>query len=146
MSKTQTPFNFDISRLVGDLKLPVMDVEQIISIQRRNLEAVTAANQVAWEGMQAWSRRQTEIVRETLEEAGTIISELATAGTPEDKIVRQIDRLKQAYEAAVSNARELTELAAKSNGEAVELVSCRICDSLDEIKSVTKKATGRKAA
>lgn len=146
MSKTQSPFEFDISRILGELKSPVADIEQIVSIQRRNFEAITAANQMTVEGIQSVVRRQAEIVRETLEDASSMLSDLTAAGTPEDKIIRQLERVKRAYDNAMSNVRELAELAAKSNGEAVDVVTNRISDSIDEIKSATRKSNGGRRA
>ena len=140
-----TPFDMDITKLMADFKLPLIDVQQIMAISRKNIEAVTAANQLAVEGIQAVLKRQAEIVQESIKEANSIVSEITAAGTPEDKIIRQVELVKQAYEHAISNTKELAELAAKSNEEAIEVISGRVTDSLDEIKAVTKK-TGKKAA
>lgn len=141
-----TPFDMDITKMMADFKMPMLDVQQIMTISRKNIEAMTAANQLAVEGIQACLKRQAEIVQESLKEANSIVTEMAAAGTPEDKIVRQVELVKQAYENAISNTKELAEIAAKSNGEAIELISERVSDSLDEIKAVTKKATTKKAA
>lgn len=140
-----TPFDMDITKLMSDFKMPMIDVQQIMTISRKNIEAMTAANQLAAEGIQAIMRRQAEIVQESLKEANSLVSEIAAAGTPEDKIVRQVELVKQAYEHALSNTKELAELAAKSNEEAIEVIAARVSDTLDEIKAVTKKTT-KKAA
>jgi phasin family protein len=149
MAKNTGLFDVDFSKIASEfklpLKMPLVDVEQLMAIQRKNIEAFTAANQLTVEGVQALLRRQAEIVKETVEEAGSMVSELVAAGTPEDKMVRQVELLKSAYEHAISNAKELAELASKSNGEAAEIIAGRITDSLDEIKGVAKK-TARKAA
>ena len=50
----QNPFfDFDFSKIVSEYKLPGVDVEALVSAQRRNIEAITAANQLAFEGLQA---------------------------------------------------------------------------------------------
>lgn len=141
-----TPFEMDITKIMTDYKLPMIDMQQIITISRKNIEAMTAANQLAVEGIQACLKRQAEIVQESIKEANSIVSEITAAGTPEDKIIRQVELMKSAYESAISSTRELAEIATKSNEEAAEIISCRVCDTLDEIKSVAKKATGKKAA
>lgn len=145
MVKNTGPFDVDFTKMVGEFKLPLVDMDQMMAIQRKNIEAFTAANQLTVEGLQALMRRQAEIVKSSVEEAGSIVSELVAAGTPEDKMVRQVELMKSAYEHAMSNAKELAELASKSNGEAAEIIAARITDSLDEIKSVAKKGS-RKAA
>lgn len=141
-----TPFDIDITKMMADFKLPLVDMQQWITISRKNIEAVSAANQLAVEGIQAVIKRQAEIVQESIKEANSLVSEITAAGTPEDKILRQVELVKSAYETAISNTKELAEIAAKSNEEAIEVISGRVSDSLDEIKAVTKKATGKKAA
>lgn len=141
-----TPFDMDITKMMADFKLPMVDMQQWMTISRKNIEAMSAANQLAVEGMQAMIKRQAEIVQESIKDANSLVSEITAAGTPEDKILRQVELVKSAYENALSNTKELAEIAAKSNEEAIEVISGRVSDSLDEIKAVTKKATGKKAA
>ncbi len=141
-----TPFDMDITKMMADFKMPMVDMQQWMTISRKNIEAVSAANQLAVEGIQALIKRQAEIVQASIKDANSIVSEITAAGTPEDKILRQVELVKSAYENVISNTKELAEIAAKSNEEAIEVISGRVSDSLDEIKAVTKKATGKKAA
>ncbi|AWK87095.1 phasin family protein [Azospirillum thermophilum] len=130
------PFlDFDITKIIGDFKMPGVDVEALIASQRRNIEAVTAANQLAFEGLQAAARRQAEILRSSLEEASGYVNQVVAAGTPEEKAARQTELVKAAFEKAIANAREVSELLAKSNTEAAEILSKRVSESLDELKS-----------
>lgn len=144
-SSTNPMFNMDISKIMGDLKMPSLDFEQGMQTVRRNIEAMTAANQLAMEGWQTIARRQMEIIKNSLQESSTMINQLSAAGTPEEKVARQIELLKQSYEQACANVREVQELAAKSGDQAMEVISDRVCGSLDEIKSAARK-TGKKAA
>lgn len=127
-------FDFDISKFVGDFKVPGLDVESLVSSQRKNIEALTQANKLAFEGVQAVFKRQVEILRQTLEESATVAKELVEAGTPQEKAVRQTELAKDAFERALSNSRELSEIIAKSNSEAFELLNKRFTQVLDEIK------------
>ncbi len=145
MAKTSTPFETDITKLMSSYKLPMVDMQEIMSISQKNIEAVTAANQVAAEGFQTMWRRNTEIAQRSMEEVSRLMSELTAAGTPEDKMARQLELVKAAYEKALANAKELSELASKSSSEASELLCERVCESLDEIKAVAKKSA-KKAA
>lgn len=134
----------DASKLMKDFKLPGVDVEAVISSQRRNLEALTAANQLALEGMQAVAKRQTEILRQMMEEASQAVRDVMAAGSPEDKAARQTELVKDAFKRAIGNMRELAEMVSKSQGEAFEVINKRVTDSLDEIKgAVAKKQAPR---
>jgi phasin family protein len=127
-------FDFDISKFVGEFKVPGLDVESLVASQRKNIEALTQANKLAFEGVQAVFKRQVEILRQTLEESSTIAKELVEAGTPQEKAVRQTELAKDAFERALANSRELSEIIAKSNSEAFELLNKRFSQVLDEIK------------
>ncbi|MFD1625733.1 phasin family protein [Azospirillum griseum] len=139
-TKTSNPFlEFDPSKLLGDFKLPGVDVEAILSSQRKNIEALTAANQLAAEGFQAVLRRQAEILRASVEEASGYVNDVLTAGTPEAKAAKQAELVKAAFEKSLANARELAELIAKSNTEAADVLSKRVSESLEELKTAVAK-------
>ncbi len=134
-------FEMDVSKVLAEFKLPGVDVDAILASQRKNIEAVTAANQLAIEGMQAVVRRQAEILRTTLEETGTILTEVLGAGAPEDKAAKQAELVKSAFENALSNMKELAELVAKSNTEAANVISKRVSEGLEELKTALAKAS-----
>ena len=146
MAKTNPFFDIDmskfadVSKLMSEFKLPGVDVESVLASQQKNIQALTAANQLALEGFQAVVRRQSEIVRQTMEQTSSMMSELMAAGSPEDKVAKQADLVKLAFEKALSNARELAELVAKSNSEAAEVINKRVSESLEEVKAVVTKA------
>jgi phasin family protein len=129
----------DATKLMKDFKLPGVDVEAVVSSQRRNLEALTAANQLAIEGMQAIAKRQSEILRQMMEEASQAMRDVMAPGSPEDKAARQTEVVKEAFKRAIGNMRELAEMVSKSQGEAFEVINKRVTDSLDELKTVVAK-------
>jgi len=125
---------FDVSKYLGDFKVPGVDVENLVTSQRKNIEALTQANKLAFEGVQALFKRQVEIARQAIEESATVARQLVEAGTPQEKAVRQTELTKEAFEQALANARELSEIVAKSNSEAFELLNKRFFQILDELK------------
>lgn len=157
MAATKNPFLdfdpskfFDASRFTdfqkafSEFKLPSADFEGVVSAQRRNVEAIVAANQLAIEGYQAVARRQAEIVRQSLEETSAIMTELMAAGTPEDKVAKQAALVKGAFEKASANLKELSELVAKSNSEAAEVLSKRVKESIEELQVIMAKSSLKK--
>jgi phasin family protein len=129
----------DASKLLKDFKMPGVDIEAVVSSQRRNLEALTAANQLALEGMQAVARRQSEIFRQMMEEASQGMRDMMAAGSPEDKAAKQTELVKEAFRRAIGNMRELADMVSKSQGDAFEVINKRVTDSLDELKTVVAK-------
>ena len=93
---------------------------------------------------QAVIRRQSEILRQGIEDASKAFGELNAAGTPQDKMTKQVELMKQAYEASLSNLRELTEMASKSNGEAADLLTTRVSETFSEFTGEVAKAAKKK--
>ena len=138
--QTEQFFDFDVSKYLGDFKVPGVDVETIVANQRKNIEALTQANKMAFEGLQNVVKRQVEILRQTMDEAAQVAKDFAEPGTPQDKAAKQAEFAKDAFERALGNARELAEMITKANSEAFDLLNKRFTQSLDEAREVFQKA------
>ena len=140
----KNPFlDFDMQamqKMMGDMKMPAFDWEAVMAANRKNMEAFAQANQLAAEGVQAIFRRQGEILKSSMEDANRTVKTMLADGTPEDRIARQTDAIKTAFEQAISNYREMVEMASKSNAEALSVMSTRVSESLEELKGVLAKA------
>ena len=134
-----TKFEADFGKFAKQFNLPNVDGSAVMKAQQKNLEAVTAANRVALEGMQALARRQVEIVRQASEDFGKAANELSGSKSIEDSMVKQADLAKGAFEQALSNMRELTEMTVKSQSEAAELLNARVAEQFDEFKTAMKQ-------
>lgn len=143
MAANNNPFlEMDITKMMADFKMPGLDMEALVSAQRRNVEALTQANQLAVECMQAVARRQSEILRQTMEEASKSMRDLFEQGPPEDKLAKQTELAKVAMEKALANMRELAEMVTKSNREAFDVINRRVTESMDEMKGLMSKRAG----
>jgi phasin family protein len=132
--------DFDFSKLFGDMKVPPMpDMEAVLSAHKRNLEALSEANRVALEGAQAVARRHMEIMQSTMSGLTATLKELSVSESPATRAAKQTDLLKQAYENAVSNTRELGDLIQKSNSEAMSKLNDRFSEAMTEMKALFKK-------
>ncbi len=132
-------FMGDFQKAFAEYKIPGVDGNIIMESQKKNVEALAQANKVALEGMQAVFKRQAEILGQAMEEMQTTFKEIAAAGEPQDKVAQQTDLVKDAVEKALSNMRELAEMAGKSNTEAFETIRSRFTESLDEVKAEVLK-------
>jgi len=128
----------DFAKMMTDMRVPGVDPEQLVNVQRRNTEALAAANKTAAEGMQAVMTRQAEILKRSMEEATAAVQEMMTAGAPEDQVAKQVEMTKDGFESAISNMRELSEMMSKSQNEAMDILNSRIAESLEELKKLTK--------
>jgi phasin family protein len=131
----------EFGKLFADMKLPALpDMEAFVSASRRNMETLTAANRVALEGAQAVARRHMEIVQQSMAELTEAVRALSSVESPQAKAAKQAELLKQAYEHAVGNLKEISDLIQQSNAEAVKLLNARFAEAMDEIKTLADKA------
>ncbi len=148
-AKTGNPFLdadmgniMDFGKFAEQFKFPGVDTTALIESQQRNIEAITKANQVAFAGIQAILQRQAEILSKTMDETAKAVQAFSKTGKPEDIWAKQADLFKETYEHGLSDLRELTELGAKANSQAADLLSHRVTDGLNELKGAFKPVNG----
>jgi phasin family protein len=133
----------DFGKLFADMKLPaVPNMEALITASRRNMETLTAANKVALEGAQAVARRHMEIMQQSMAELTDAVRAMSSVEAPQAKAAKQAELLKQAYERAVSNIKEIGDLIQHSNAEAVKLLNARFVEAMDEVKALAEQSKG----
>ncbi|EWY40451.1 phasin [Skermanella stibiiresistens SB22] len=119
-------------------KVPGFDFSAVFDIQRRNVEAFTAASQTFAQGMQTVVQRQGEIARQSIEQFQGLMTNAKPTTAVEETLVKQTDLVKAAYEKNIANARELQDIVSKVTTEASDILSRRVVASLDEIKAVAQ--------
>ncbi len=134
-------FQTDITKMLADFKVPGVDFEPMIAAQRKNIEALTEANQLVIAGVQAVMKRQAEILQASMEVARAVASEIMVPGAPEAKVAKQAEVVQTAFQAALANMKELADMVTKSNSEAANVISKRVAEGLDEIKTAVAKAS-----
>lgn len=134
-----SPFNAEeMMKLFGSLKLPSAEqLQALADAQKRNLEAMVAANRLAMEGAQALARRNLDILQQAMAELAQTMQNLASLeGNPAQKAQQQAEAMKAAYERAVANMKELADLIQKSNGEAMEVLNRRFSEAMEELRGL----------
>ncbi len=122
------------------------DMKSFMETQRRNFQAFTEAQQRALEGIQAVTQRQGELISEMVENNSAIAQEIMGEGSPEQKVAKQADLMKKAYEKSISNLKEIGEMLSESNQQAGDIINKRVSASLTEIKSAIEKGNGKTVA
>jgi len=138
----KNPFaDFDFSKIAGEFKFPMVNVETVIETSRKNFTAMTTASTAAVESMKTVATRQSDMFRAAMEDFSKHGSDVLSAATVEEKIAKQIDFAKKSYDAAVANTKELAGLYTKGHAEAFETLSARVADLTEEVKAAiaTKK-------
>ena len=137
------PCDLDVTKLFAEFRFRPFDVEAVWSAQRRNIEALSQANQAAVEGVQALARRNIELTRETFEGLSALMRDLSQPVSAEDRIAKNTEYAKKLLEKGVNHSRELATIAAKAGTDAAEILQRRATESLDEIRSFASQQATR---
>jgi len=141
MAKQTNPFlEFDMTKMMREMKVPGFNVDAVVSAQKKNAETMIQANRLAFEGMQALMKRQVELVRQTIEEASSAASKMTDTTSPTEQMAKQTGVAKDLFEQSQANLKELAEMMAKSNNEIVDLLNKRFAEVLTEMQDAIEKA------
>ena len=133
-------FDFDVTKMFADFRFRPFDVEAVWAAQRRNIEALSQANQLAVEGVHALAKRQIEMTQQTLEDFSTLVREMAQPVSTEDRIAKHTEFTKKMIDKGLTHGREVAALAAKAGTEATEVLQKRTTEGLDEMRAFTCKS------
>lgn len=128
---------FDPKMMEG-FKLPNFDPSMFMDSQKKNLEALIAANQAAMAGYQDFMKKQMAIFEETMAAAQSAMANVGDSLGP-DAAAKQAELYKTAFEKALANMTELAEAAKKANEEAFAIVSARVQESIAELQKLAPK-------
>jgi len=127
----------DMMRRFGDqLQVPKFDLDQMIEIHRKNLEAMAQSAAAVAEGAQAMAQKQREIVEAGLREASTLAQEFKAQS--DQNLARQTEFAKKVFDIAIQGAQETAQLTRMSTGDAVKILQDRMRQGLEEIRGQGK--------
>src|SRR5947209_12142182 len=131
-----------LTKRIAEMQRVMPDMEAMSTAHRRNMEALSAAYRASLEGAQAVARRNAEIMQQAVAEMEQAVRAVASAEAPKDKAAKQAELLKEAYQHAVANLKELGDLIQKSSAEAMGLLNRRFAEGMDEVKAMMEKSGG----
>jgi len=133
--RTMTMPSFaDLGKLVGNFKMPGVDVKAIVESQRKDMEALAEANRQAYEGIKALAKRRNEILQEALGEWQAAMKD----ATGKDAMSRNAERAKQGVKQAIDRFRELAEMEAETRRKSWKVLQDRFQENLQNLQNVLK--------
>lgn len=111
----------------------------LMETQRRNVQAMTEAQQNVLESWQNLAQRQMKLMASFVQDNAGMAQEIMKEGTPEEKVARQADIFKKAYETSVAQTQELATMMTQSSKETAEIINRRFNASINEIKDTLQQ-------
>jgi phasin family protein len=143
MSKSSAPFGSDAFKAFSDFKMPGINIDALVAYHRKNLDALSKANQATVKGLQSIAQHQSDLFRAIFEGASKAGEALVSAKSPEDRVRKQAEFAKEGVMTAMSNAQEMAGIVSGAATEATGVLNARLVESLDEVRELfaTKGAT-----
>ena len=144
------PFAFDMTAMTDAMKVPAFDkfmpkdfpafdMTAFQDAQQKNLTAFVEANKAAYAGYSAIAKRQTELfeaaIAETKDRIGALQGQAMTVETAQ----QNYETLKTAIEKAMTDLKEVTEMAKTANEDAFGIIKARADEVFAEFKEVAEK-------
>ena len=134
----------DFTKFFENYQSMPFDMQSFMETQRKNMQALSDAQTITVESLQALAQRQSAILSQMVEDNATLAKEMMSEGTPEDKIARNAELIKKCYERSVKNMNELSQMINQTSAEASDVINKRVKATLNEVKSSMEKT--KKAA
>jgi phasin family protein len=124
----------------SDLNLPKVDVDKLIEIHRKNLDAVEQSAQVASMGAKSLADKQREIIETVFSEAAAMARDFKPTGDPSEVLAKQTEFAKKAFDITIQNTRDVAQLATQTTTDASKIIRDRLQESLNELGASLRRA------
>ena len=122
-----------IEKVSKTFNLPDVDVSSLIERQKKTIDAISSAAQLSREAVAEVSHRQLEILRSTSEHVASMVRDMKLSAE------QQRELSAKSFEAAISSARELAEMTAKSNTEVFDFIKQRMTSNFETMRKNWKQ-------
>ncbi len=116
-------------------EISAMNGNALVEGQRKNIEAMMKAQQVASAGYQTMFEKQVAMMQDVFAGMQGQMADLSKAPSATDAATSQVELAKKSYEDAMTNLNELAEIAQKANTEAFAVIKDRVEESFTELKA-----------
>jgi phasin family protein len=116
------------------LGLPKVDVDKLVDIQLKNIDALGRSAQAAGAGAKALADKQRETIEAAFRETSAMVQDFHPTGDPQEILAKQKEYARRAFELAMQSTRDITELTAKTMTEATTIIQDRLRSSLTELQ------------
>ncbi|NPT62498.1 TIGR01841 family phasin [Paraburkholderia elongata] len=128
----------EYQKLIGQFKLPGIDVSAVLEARRKDVEAIAQANTTVLAGVQLLAQKQSEILRSTLTELQSLAIRAAQSGQSAAKAGEVV---QQALHKALVDMQELADTACKAQSDSMAVVTKRVAEHVEELKAALQPKT-----
>jgi phasin family protein len=136
---------FDFEALLKQFSVPNVDARAIMEAQKKNIEALVAANQKIAESMQKIAQQEQKIVQEAISDWTAAAGKVKGDGDIEAQTALQTEAAIKAVEDGIKHMRNFAELVAKAQIDSMSILNKRMDESIAELRKQIGAASARPA-
>lgn len=125
-------------------KAPGMDMGVLMSNYQRNMELISATQQVVAEATKSIMELQSEYMKKVFDQWNTQVKDRCSKSPLEEKTAHQAEAAETAVKQTIAHTQALNAIVTKSNEQIIDSVQKRFKEGLDESMNITKKGPGKK--
>jgi phasin family protein len=129
----------ELSKIFEEYAFPGVNTGAALERNRKNVDALAAANKRILENAETVMARQAEMLRQTMEEASAAIKALSSTGTPQALAAKEQELVRMVLSRTLDNMCAVAEMTAKANAEAFEAINQRTTDNVEDIRMMLQK-------
>lgn len=122
------------------LGLPKVDVDKLVDMNLKNIDALGRSAQAAGDGAKALAEKQREIVETAFRETSAMVRDFKPSGNPQEILAKQSEYARKAFEITMQNTKDIAELTKKTSTDATSILRDRLRDSLAELRDSISRA------
>jgi len=131
-----------LKKFGSDLNLPKVDVDKLIEMHRKNIDALEQSAQVASGGAKSLGDKQREMIETAFSAAAAMARDFKPSGDPKEVLAKQAEFAKKAFDITVQNTRDIAQLATQTTTDASKIIQDRLRESLNELGASLRRAQG----
>ncbi len=124
----------EYKKVIGQFKLPGIDIGAILESRRKDVEAIAEANTTALAGVQSLAQKQSEILHTTLTELQSLVSRVSKSEAQPAANTGEV--VQQALQKALVDMQELADTAYRAQADSVAVVTKRVAEHVEELKTL----------
>jgi phasin family protein len=133
----------DLQATLEKLKVPGLNPQALLDHGRKDVEALLAANERVFTGIEALSHKQAELLLDIMREWQEGAKEVIGKGTPSEKVNHVGEHAQRAFTHALTNMKEMADIAAKSHEDVLSILNQRYQENVEAFrKSMRKQIQG----
>lgn len=132
------PFR-ELTKTFEQFKVPGMDMSAFAEARRHDVEAMVAANQSAFEALQALARTQTEMLTQTMQAMQSSAQSMMSGGASGGgDAAEHTDAAQKAWHKMLGDMKDLADKVRKTQSEAMVGMGERAAKGMKDMQAMTR--------